>query len=144
MKRIASLSLLLLLASATAFAQNCPKVAYTTTASTLKDLVAAVNCLATSTEQANAPKPTGPAKSIQAESFQIVGPQHSHAYPTLVMVLLTVTTGGGLKSAVVTPESREANVTAEAGGSCSVKINADKTVDSHCYIAGGTVYILYR
>jgi hypothetical protein len=60
------------------------------------------------------------------------------------MVLLTVTTGGGLKSAVLTPEGREASVTSEAGGSCSVKINADKTVDSHCYIAGGTVYILYR
>jgi hypothetical protein len=144
MKRIAFLSRLLLLASATAFAQNCPKVAYTSTASTLKDLVVAVNCLAASAEQASAPKPTGPAKSMQAESFQIVGPQHSRAYPGLVMVLLTVTTGGGLKSAVLTPEGREASVTSEAGGSCSVKINADKTVDSHCYIAGGTVYILYR
>jgi hypothetical protein len=144
MKRLTFLFLILLLVTTTGSAQNCPKVAYTTAASTLKDLVAAVNCLATSTEQASTTKAAVPAKSMQAESFQIVGPQHSRSYPNLVMVLLTVPTGGVLKSAVVTPESREANVTAEAGGSCSVKINADKTVDSHCYIAGGTVYILYR
>lgn len=144
LKRLGYLSLMLLLVSATGAAQNCPKVAYTTTATTLKDLVAAVNCLATTTEQTSAPKAAAPAKSMQAESFQIVGPQHSRPYPNLVMVLLTVPTGGVLKSAVVTPETREANVMAEAGGSCSVKINPDKTVDSRCYIAGGTVYILYR
>ncbi|MGC2195677.1 MAG: hypothetical protein WA628_13445 [Terriglobales bacterium] len=144
MKRRTLLVPILLLASTTGWAQNCPKVAYTTSAATLKELVAAVNCLAASAEQASMPKAAAPAKSMQAESFQIVGPQHSHAYPNLVMVLLTVPTGGVVKSAVVTPESREASVTAEAGGSCSVKINADKTVDSHCFIAGGTVYILYR
>ena len=135
---------LVLLASSMSSGQSCPKVALSNTASTLKDLVAAVNCLAGSAEQVNAAKAATPSKAMQAESFQIVGPQHSRSYPNLVMVLLTVPAGGVLKSAVVTPETREANVTAEAGGSCSVKINADKTVDSHCYIAGGTVYILYR
>lgn len=144
MKRFGFLALILLLASATGSAQNCPKVSLTTTTSTLKDLVAAVNCLATTTEQAATPKTGASGKSMQVESFQIVGPQHSHPYANLVMVFLTVPTGGVIKSAVVTPEAREANVTAEAGGSCSVKINGDKTVDSHCYIAGGTVYVLYR
>jgi hypothetical protein len=142
MRRVAALWLLLLFFSLALSAQTCPKVAYTNPTSTLKDLVAVVNCLAASNEQSNAAKV--PTKAMQAESFQIVGPQHSRPYPNLVMVLLTVPTGGVLKSAVVTPETKEANVTAEAGGSCSVKINPDKTVDSHCYIAGGTVYILYR
>jgi hypothetical protein len=143
MRRSVLLSLALVLLPAFAPAQTCPKVALTTTASTIKDLVAAVNCLS-STEQPTTPKAGTTAKAMQAESFQIVGPQHSRPYPSLVMVLLTVPTGGVLKSAVVTPDTKEANVTAEAGGSCSVKINPDKTVDSHCYIAGGTVYILYR
>ena len=44
---------------------------------------------------------------MQAESFQIVGPQHSRPYPNPVMVLLTVPTGGVLKSAFVTPESKK-------------------------------------
>ena len=142
MRRVAALWLLLLAFSFGLSAQTCPKVAYTNPTSTIKDLVAVVNCLAASNEQAGAAKI--PSKVMQAEAFQIVGPQHSHPYPNLVMVLLTVPTGGVLKSAVVTPETKEASVTAEAGGSCSVKINPDKTVDSHCYIAGGTVYILYR
>ena len=144
MRRSVLLSLALVLLPAFAPAQTCPKVALTTTASTIKDLVAAVNCLSSTTEQPTTPKAGATAKAMQAESFQIVGPQHSRPYPNLVMVLLTVPTGGVLKSAVVTPDTKEANVTAEAGGSCSVKINPDKTVDSHCYIAGGTVYILYR
>jgi hypothetical protein len=144
MKRSEFPILLLLLASVSGAAQNCPKVVYTTTTSTLKELVAAVNCIAASTEQASPQKAGGPARSMQAESFQIVGPQHSRSYSNLVMVLLTVPTLGVLKSAVVTPESKEATITAEAGGTCSVKINADKTVDSHCHIAGGTVYVLYR
>ena len=143
MRRSVLLPLALLLLRALAPAQTCPKVAYTNAASTIKDLVAAVNCLSSTTEPATTPKGAS-AKGMQADSFQIVGPQHSRAYPNLVMVLLTVPTGGVLKSAVVTAETKEANVTAEAGGSCSVKINPDKTVDSHCYIAGGTVYILYR
>jgi len=144
MRRGAALWLMLLFFSLAVSAQTCPKVAYTNTTSTVKDLVAVVNCLAASNEQASAAKAPATAKAMQAESFQIVGPQHSRPYPNLVMVLLTVPTGGVLKSAVVTPEAKEANLTAEAGGSCSVKINPDKTVDSHCYIAGGTVYILYR
>ena len=144
MQRLASLVLVVSMAAASAVAQNCPKVAYSSPTATLRDLVAAVNCLAASNEQANATKPATSPKAMQAESFQIVGPQHSHPYPGLVMVLLTVPTGGNLKSAGVTPDAREANLTTEAGGSCSVKINPDKSVDSHCYIAGGTVYILYR
>jgi len=142
MKRLAIL--FVVLASSLSSAENCPKVALSNTVATLKDLVAAVNCLSTNAEQASPAKATVASKAMQAESFQIVGPQHSRPYPNLVMVLLTVPTGGTLKSAVVTAETKEANVTAEAGGSCSVKINADKSVDSRCYIAGGTVYILYR
>jgi len=144
MKRFGILLGILLL-SVFAVAQSCPKVEYTTTTPTLKSLVAAVNCLAANAEQSSASKATPGAKTgLQAETFQIVGPQHSRPYSSIVAAVLTVPTGGTIKSAVVTPDNREATVTAEAGGSCTVKINADKTVDSHCYIAGGTVYILYR
>jgi hypothetical protein len=144
MKRSGTL-LGILLAATLAVAQPCPRVEYTTTAPTLKSLVAAVNCLSANAEPANAPKAASASKaSLQAETFQIVGPQHSRPYAGMVMAVLIVPTAGTLKSAVVTPDTHEATVTAEAGGSCTVKINADKTVDSHCYIAGGTVYILYR
>jgi hypothetical protein len=135
----------ILLGSTYVAAQPCPKVEYTTTAPTVKSLVAAVNCLTANAEASTVSRTmTGSKAGLQAETFQIVGPQHSHPYSGIVMAVLTVPTGGTLKSAVVTPDNREATVTAEAGGSCTVKINPDKTVDSHCYIAGGTVYVLYR
>jgi len=144
MRRIGFLAAVLGLAAAAASAQNCPKVTYTAnTPATIKSLVEAVNCLSDA-EQSSAPKPTPAKDSMSADMFKIVGPQHSHTYPGIVLAILTVNSSGGLKTAIVTPENREANVTAEAGGNCSVKINADKTVDSHCYIAGGTVYVLYR
>jgi hypothetical protein len=143
MRRIAFLATILVLTVA-ASAQNCPKVTYTAnTPATVKSLVEAVNCLS-SAEQASAPKAAPSKDSMSADMFKIVGPQHSHSYPGIVLAILTVNTTGGLKTAIVTPETHEASVTAEAGGSCSVKINADKTVDSHCFIAGGTVYVLYR
>lgn len=142
MKYIGFLAGILALA-ATAGAQTCPKVTYTAnTPATVKSLVEAVNCL--STVESSAPKAAPAKDSMQADMFKIVGPQHSRNYPGIVLALLMVNTGGALKTAIVTPENKEASVTAEAGGSCSVKINPDKTVDSHCYIAGGTVYILYR
>jgi len=149
MKQFEVLAVILVLA-VTASAQTCPKVTYTTPATTLKSLVAAVNCLNANSEQApaaSAAHPAAPPPSkggMQVDSFQIVGPQHSRNYSQVVMAVLTVPTGGTTKTAVVTPDSREATVNAEAGGSCSVKINPDKTVDSRCYLAGGTVYILYR
>jgi|SRR6516162_8189067 hypothetical protein len=146
MKRFVVIAASLLLASAAA-AQTCPKVVYSTPTATLKSLVAAVNCLAAGTGEV--PK-TVQAKSAQAnsgmqvDSFSIVGPQHSRPYTSVVLAVLSVPTGGMTKTAVVTPDTREATVTAEAGGSCTVKINPDKTVDSKCYIAGGTVYVVYR
>jgi hypothetical protein len=143
MRRIGFLATILVLTVA-ASAQNCPKVTYTAnTPATIKSLVDAVNCLS-NTEQAGTPKAVPSKDSMSADMFKIVGPQHSHSYPGIVLAILTVNTTGGLKTAIVTPETREASVTAEAGGSCSVKINADRTVDSHCFIAGGTVYVLYR
>jgi hypothetical protein len=108
----------------------------------LKSLVAAVNCLAAGTSEP--PKTVQAKNGMQVDSFQIVGPQHSRPYSSVVLAVLSVPTGGVTKTAVVTPDTREATVTAEAGGSCSVKINSDKTVDSRCYIAGGTVYVVYR
>lgn len=124
-----------------AFAQNCPKVAYTTPTATTKSLVAAVNCLNASNET---PKTVSARGAMQVDSIQIVGPQHSRPYSSVVLALLSVPTSAGTKTAVVTPDTHEATITAEAGGTCSVKINADKTIDSRCYIAGGTVYIVYR
>jgi hypothetical protein len=141
MKRLVVISALLLLASSAA-AQTCPKVVYSTPTATMKSLVAAVNCLAAGSGEA--PKTVQAKSGMQVDSFQIVGPQHSRPYGSVVMAVLSVPTGGVTKTAVVTPDTHEATVTAEAGGSCTVKINPDKTVDSRCYIAGGTVYILYR
>jgi hypothetical protein len=133
----------LVFATSGSFAQNCPKVVYSTPTATMKSLVAAVNCLAAGTSEA--PKAAVAVKNgMQVDSFQIVGPQHSRPYSSVVLAVLSVPTGGVTKTAVVTPDTREATVTAEAGGTCSVKINADKTVDSRCYIAGGTVYVVYR
>jgi hypothetical protein len=143
MMRIGFLAAVLGLAAAAASAQNCPKVTYTAnTPATIKSLVETVNCL--SDAEQSTPKVAAAKDSMSADMFKIVGPQHSHSYPGIVLAILTVNSSGGLKTAIVTPDNREANVTAEAGGNCSVKINADKTVDSHCYIAGGTVYVLYR
>ena len=142
MKKLGIVAGALFLASS-AYAQTCPKVVYSTPTATLKSLVAAVNCLTAGTPEA--PKTAMAARGgMQVESFQIVGPQHSRPYSNVVLAVLSVPTGGQTKTAVVTPDTREATVTAEAGGSCSVKINPDKTVDSRCYIAGGTVYIVYR
>jgi len=125
-----------------AFAQNCPKVVYSTPSATTKNLVAAVNCL--NANSGTAAKTVSARGAMQVDSFQIVGPQHSRPYTGVVLALLAVPAGAGTKTVVVTPDSHEATVTAEAGGTCSVKINADKTVDSRCYIAGGTVYVVYR
>jgi hypothetical protein len=142
MKKFGVIAALLFLASS-GFAQVCPKVVYSTPTATLKSLVAAVNCLAAGTTEA--PKTVAAAKSgMQVDSFQIVGPQHSRPYSSVVLAVLSVPTGGVTKTAVVTPDTHEATVSAEAGGTCSVKINPDKTVDSRCYIAGGTVYVVYR
>ena len=146
MKRLLVISAALLFASAAA-AQTCPKVVYSTPTATLKSLVAAVNCLAAGTGEAPKTvqaKSVLPNSGVQVDSFAIVGPQHSRPYGSVVMAVLSVPTGGSTKTAVVTPDTHEVTVTAEAGGSCTVKINPDKTVDSKCYIAGGTVYILYR
>lgn len=148
MKQLEVLAGILVLA-VTASAQTCPKVTYTTSATTLKSLVAAVNCLNANAAQAAAAPVAHPATApskggVQVDSFQIVGPQHSRNYSQVLLAVLTVPTGGTTKTAVVTPDAREVTVNAEAGGSCSVKINPDKTVDSRCYLAGGTVYILYR
>ena len=81
MRRSVVLPLALLLLRALAPAQTCPKVAYTNTASTIKELVAAVNCLSSTTEQAVTPKAAA-AKSMQAESFQIVGHSTAVRIPT--------------------------------------------------------------
>jgi hypothetical protein len=152
MKSLARFAAILALA-ASASAQSCPKVSYSSnTPATLKSLIAAVNCLSATSENAASapvvheapPAKAAPKGGMQVESFQIVGPQHSRTYSQVVLAVLTVPTGGSTKTAVVTPDTHEASVTAEAGGSCSVKINSDKTVDSRCYLAGGTVYIVYR
>lgn len=144
MKKLVVIAGLLLLASS-AFGEICPKVVYSTPTATLKSLVAAVNCLAAGTPEAPKAMAAAPTKGgMQVDSFQIVGPQHSRPYSSVVLAVLSVPTGGVTKTAVVTPDTHEATVTAEAGGTCSVKINPDKTVDSRCYIAGGTVYVVYR
>ena len=145
MKRYLLLAIVLLFAVRAA-AQHCPKVTYTTSSATTKSLVAAVNCLnaAVATNGSNASSLKKAGKGVQVESFQIVGPQHSRAYSSVVLAILSVPAGSNTRSAVVTLDAREATVADEAGGTCSVKINPDKTVDSQCYQAGGTVFVVYR
>jgi hypothetical protein len=130
---------------ASAIAQNCPKVTYTTVTPTLKSLVASVNCLVGSMDKA---KPTTGrtenSKGFQVDSFQVIGPQHSRAYHKIIVALLSVPKGNEIKTALVSPDNPEASVEATAGAECKVKINADNTVDGQCNLTGGTLYIVYH
>jgi hypothetical protein len=133
---------LFLLASA-AVAQPCPKVSYTTEAATLRKLITSVNCLVANgpkTETATPETPSG----IQVDTIRIIGPQHSRMYHKIVVAILSVPVGDGLKTVLATPEAPEASASATAGATCKVKINSDNTVDGQCNLTGGTMYVVYH
>jgi hypothetical protein len=135
-----------------AFAQTCPKVAYTTQAATLRSLVTSVNCLAATSESSKAESSksgmasttTPPAPGMSVDRFAIVGPQHTRSYRHLVFAVLAVPTGNVTKTVVVTPDTQESSISATGGSECRIKINADGSVDGQCNLTGGTMYVVYR
>ena len=136
--------------SATALAQTCPKVTYTTPTATTKSLVTSVNCLVSAYNASNTASKTTKAatvetpKGLQVDSFQVVGPQHTRVYRKIILAMLSVPAGNEIRTALATPDSPEASVSGTAGAECKVKINADSTVDGRCNLTGGTLYVVYH
>jgi hypothetical protein len=138
--------LVLIVASASAMAESCPKVTYSTPNATLKDLVAAVNCMNSAPEKpgevAAADKTSKSGLSV--ESFQIIGPQHTRNYRHVVFAVLSVPVGNGIKTVAVTKDSEAAGIMSTGGGECRIKVNVDNSVDGQCSLAGGTMYVVHR
>jgi hypothetical protein len=144
-----SISLIILVfASANAMAETCPKVSYSTPNATIKNLVAAVNCMnsAKASEKANesAPADKAPRNALSVETFQIIGPQHTRNYRNVVFAVLSVPVGNGVKTVAVTKETEQASIMSTGGGECRIKVNSDNSVDSQCSLTGGTMYVVHR
>jgi hypothetical protein len=134
-------SLFSLLVFPAAVAQSCPKVVYTTSGATMKNVVASVNCLvarsASGRTEANK-------AGLLVESFPVVGPQHTRSYRKIVLAMLSVPTGAETKTGLATPDSPTATVTGTAGAECKLKINPDNTVDGQCSLTGGNLFVVYN
>jgi hypothetical protein len=141
--RVLSLACSFLL-SVAAFAQTCPKVAYTTPTATMKNLVTSVNCLVGTADKTKTSHVEVSKTGLLVDSFAVVGPQHTRIYRKVVLALLSVSAGNEIKTALVTPDSPEASVAGTAGAECKVKINPDSTVEGHCNLTGGTLYVVYH
>lgn len=128
--------------STAAIAQPCPKVNYTTEAATVRKLVAAVNCLVGSgtPKAASMSAPGVP----MVDTFPVIGPQHTRTYRKIVVALLSVPTGEGVKTALVSAESTAASVTGNAGAECKIKLNPDNSIEGQCNQTGGTIYVVYQ
>jgi len=124
-------------------AQTCPKVAYTTQAATVKSLVASVNCLVNA-EKIKSTHAEFNRTGLQVESFQVVGPQHTHAYKKVVLAILSVPAGNEIHTGLVSPDAPQATVSATAGAECKVRLNPDNTVDGLCNLTGGTLYVVFQ
>ena len=134
-------SFALLVFPAAVVAQSCPKVAYTNSTATMKNVVASVNCLvARSTPGRVEANKTG----FMVESFPVIGPQHTRSYRKIVLALLSVPTGSETKTALATSDSPSATVTGTAGAECKLKINPDNTVDGQCNLTGGNLFVVYN
>lgn len=128
-------------------AQTCPKVSYTTPNSTLKNLVAAVNCMNSAsqkTAETAAPVDKTSKSGLSVDTFQIIGPQHTRNYRHVLFAVLAVPVGNIVKTVAATREMETASVTSTGGGECKIKVNGDNTVDGQCSLAGGTMYVVYR
>ena len=138
---IVALSISFLAFSATAGAQSCPKIVYTNTAATTKNMVASVNCLvaksATSHSEVNK-------AGLMVESFPVIGPQHTRSYRKIVLAMISVPVGNETKTALATADNPIATVNATAGAECKLKINPDNTVDGQCNQTGGSLFVVYN
>jgi len=132
-----------------ALAQPCPKVMTTTqTAATMRAIVRSVNCLV---ESNSAPAPATAAfrtsevrGGTQVDTLPIIGPQHTHNYPGLVLAILSMPVDNTHRSVVVTPDSPQADIRGAGGGECKLKLNPDRTLDAQCNQAGGTVFVVFK
>jgi len=139
----------LLLPCAVVLAEPCPKVATTTqTPATMRAIVKSINCLV----EANAPQ-TATAGTLrtaetrsgtQVDTLPIIGPQHTHTYPGLVLAILSMPVDDTRKSVIVTPDAPQTTIRGAGGGECKLKLNVDRTLEAQCNQAGGTVYVVYR
>ncbi len=139
---ISLLAVLLSVFAASAGAQSCPKVIYTSSAATVKNMVASVNCLvAKSAVPSRAEAKPSP---LQVESLSVIGPQHTRSYRKIVLAMLSVSTGTETKTALATPDNPAARVTGTAGAECKLTINTDNTVDGQCNQTGGSLFVVYN
>ena len=134
---------LVALMTVAATAQPCSKVAYTTPNSTIKGLVASVNCLVSSEKVKDARGEISKA-GLLVDSFQIIGPQHTRNYRKILLAILSVPAGNEVRTALVNLDNPQATVAGTAGAECKVKVNSDNTVDGHCNLTGGTLYVVYQ
>jgi hypothetical protein len=136
-----ALSLSFLTLSATAGAQSCPKVAYTTTAATTKNMVASVNCLVAKSAVSHSEVNKA---GLMVDSFPVIGPQHTHSYRKIVLAMISVPVGNETKTALATSDNPSATVNATAGAECKLQINPDSTVDGQCNQTGGSLFVVYN
>ena len=145
MKAIGQVSGTLILLTSLGFAaQTCPKIKYTTQAATLKSVVDVVNCMNSGSDKSSTSTAESPQSGLLVESFQVVGPQHSRAYRSVVFAALASPVTNPTKTAVVTPGMPEATLSGGNGGECRIKINSDNTVDAYCNQTGGKIYVVYH
>jgi len=135
------LSLSFLGLSATAEAQSCPHVVYTTTAATTKSMVTSVNCLVAKSAASHSEVNKA---GLMVESFPVVGPQHTRRYRKIVLAMISVPVGNETKTALATSDNPSATVSATAGAECKLKINPDNTVDGQCNQTGGSLFAVYN
>jgi hypothetical protein len=135
------LALSLLVFSAAAVAQSCPKVAYTTPAATTRQMVTSVNCLVARTAVSRTEVNKA---GFMVESFPVIGPQHTRSYRKIVLAVLSVPTGNETKTGLATPDNPTATVAGTAGAECKLKINSDNTVDAECNQTGGNIFVVYN
>jgi hypothetical protein len=135
------LSLSFLGLSATAEAQSCPHVVYTTTAATTKSMVTSVNCLVAKSAASHSEVNKA---GLMVESFPVVGPQHTRRYRKIVLAMISVPVGNETKTALATSDNPSATVSATAGAECKLKINPDNTVDGQCNQTGGSLFVVYN
>jgi hypothetical protein len=124
-----------------AVAQSCPKVVYTTSGVTMKNVVASVNCLVA--KSASGRTETNKAGFV-VESFPVIGPQHTRSYRKIVLAMLSVQSGNETKTGLATPDNPTATVSGTAGAECKLKINPDNTVDGQCSLTGGNLFVVYN
>jgi hypothetical protein len=147
-----TIAVLLLLRGAFAVAQPCPKVNTTTqTPATMRAIVKSVNCLVASGEVASpvalrtVDVHTGEVRTAaQVDTLPIIGPQHSRIYPGFMLAILSMPVDNNRKSAIVTPDSPQADLRGAGGGECKLKLNSDRTLDAQCNQAGGTVFVVFK